>query len=120
MAIFRTLRTYRFIDKDPVVDELRTLVEDRGLMKQLGHVAELAGVARGTVHNLFNGETKQPRNRTVMGIATSIGYRREWVSTEFDLDKELKDARAWNVKERKRTEALREKEGITRKRAKRK
>jgi transcriptional regulator with XRE-family HTH domain len=119
MAIFRTLRTYRFLDKDPVVDELRTLVGDRGLDKQLGHLAELAGVARSTVHNLFNGETKKPQNRTVMGIATSIGYRREWVSTEFDLDTELKAARAWNVKERKRVEELREKAGNPRKRKKR-
>jgi hypothetical protein len=110
MAEFRTLRTYRFIDKDPVCDELRTLVEDRGLMEQLGRVAELAGVAPTTVQNLFNGETRRPQNRTVMGVATSIGYLRKWVSADFNLEEELKAARTWNAKEKKRVAALRAKD----------
>ncbi|HEY2243000.1 MAG TPA: hypothetical protein VGH47_02120 [Xanthobacteraceae bacterium] len=109
MPEFRTLRTYRFIDKDPVCDELRTLVEDRGLMDQLARVAELAGLAPATVQNLFNGETRKPQNRTVMGVATSVGYLRKWVSTEFNLEEELKAARTWNTKEKKRVAALREK-----------
>jgi transcriptional regulator with XRE-family HTH domain len=110
MAEFRVLRSYRFVDKDPVCDELRTLVEDRGLMSQLKRVAELSGLAPSTVNNLFNGETKKPQNRTVMGVASSIGYRREWVSLDFDLEKELKAARAYNEKEKARVAALRAKE----------
>jgi len=116
MVEFRLLRNYRFIDKDPVCDELRTLVTDRGLIDQLARVAELAGLSPTTVHNLFNGETKKPQNRTVMGIASSVGYRREWVSLDFDLEKELAAARKWNAKEKERVAALRPKQPTKRSR----
>lgn len=116
MAEFRLLRKYRFIDKDPVCDELRTLVTDRGLIDELARVAELAGLAPSTVYNLFNGETKKPQNRTVMGIATSIGYRREWVSQDFNLEQELAAARKWNAKEKERVAALRTKQPTKRSR----
>jgi hypothetical protein len=32
MAELRTYRTYRFIEKDPVIDKMRTLVQDGGLI----------------------------------------------------------------------------------------
>jgi hypothetical protein len=119
MAVHKILRTYRFIDKDPVIDELRTLVQDEGLYGRLGVVAELANLAPSTLHNLFHGETRQPRNSTVMGIATSLGYLRTWAkATKLnDIEDELKLARAWNKRERKRQELEREKEKPRKKKA---
>jgi transcriptional regulator with XRE-family HTH domain len=105
---YPVLRTYRFMDKDPVCDEVRTLIQDEGLYEALGKVAILAGIARQTVDKLLNGETKRPQNRTIMAITTGLGYERSWTKKrKFKLEDELEIARAYNVKERKRVAAKR-------------
>lgn len=90
-------RTYRFVNKDPVCDEIATLVDDAGLRgrQNTGKVATLATLAKATVDALLYGETRQPRNSTVMAIATSLGYERTWKRTtnKFELEEELKKAR---------------------------
>jgi hypothetical protein len=97
------LRTYRFIEKDPVVDELRTLVNDVGLSKKLTIVATLANLHPSTVKNLFHGDTKRPQNATAMAIATCVGYTRKWVKEhELNVDKELEVARQWNKREKEK------------------
>jgi hypothetical protein len=117
MTAHKYLRTYRFIDKDPVCDELRTLVQDEGLYTRLKILAELTNLAHSTLHNLFHGGTRRPQNATAMAIGTALGYKREWVKErKLDVEKELEFARAWNIKERKRLEAAREKDKPTRKR----
>jgi len=97
MAYVKVSRTYRFMDKDPVCDELRTLVADAGLSgKKKAHiVAKLATLSPSTIVNLFFGHTRKPQNATVMSIATSLGYERHWQRTtnKWDLDTELKAAR---------------------------
>jgi hypothetical protein len=95
------LRTYRFTDKDPVVDELHTLLEDEGLFQRLRHVAELASLHPSTTHNLFHGKTRRPQNATVMAIITSVGYERKFVRTrKLNFNEELVLARAWNKREK--------------------
>lgn len=90
-------RTYRFTEKDPVCGEVMNLVDEAGLRgkKNTGKIAVLATLAKGTVDALLYGDTKRPRNSTVMAIATSLGYVRTWQRTtnKFDLEAELKDAR---------------------------
>jgi hypothetical protein len=106
------LRTYRFTDKDPVVDELRTLVNDVGLSRKLTIVATLANLHPSTVRNLFHGDTKKPQNATVMGIATCTGHVRKWVKErELNIDEELEVARQWNKREKEKRAA----NGATRK-----
>jgi hypothetical protein len=103
MAIHKVLRTYRFIDKDPVCDELRTLVQDEGMYKRLGNLAELASLHQSTIKNLFEGGTRKPQNATVMAIVTCLGYERKFVRTrKLNADEELVFARAWNKKEKDR------------------
>ena len=110
MAIRKVLRTYRFIDKDPVIDEVRTIVQDEGLYQRLRNVAELAGLAPATIDNMFHGETRRPQNATVMAIVTSLGYARKFVRDQkLNLEEELSVARAWNRKEKKRLDGLRNK-----------
>jgi hypothetical protein len=98
MAELRLYRTYRFLDKDPVIDELRTLVADEALMKRLDLVHQISGVATTTLDNWFNGDTVSPQNRTIMAVATSLGYQRRWVKEDqhWSLDSELKKATAWD------------------------
>lgn len=98
MAELRLHRTYRFRDKDPVIDEIRTLVKDEGLMKKLNIVSQLSGVATSTLDNWFDGDTVSPINRTIMAVTTSLGYRRSWTKDgrKWDLDKELRKAAAWD------------------------
>jgi hypothetical protein len=102
------LRTYRFTEKDPVIDELRTLVNDEGLSKKLVIVATLANLHPSTVKNLFHGGTKKPQNATVMGIVTSLGYQRKWVKErKLNIDEELTFAKQWNKREKEKQAANR-------------
>ncbi len=96
MADLKVYRTYRFIDKDPVIDEIRTLVQDEGLMKKLEIVHQLSGVSTATLDNWFNGDTKSPQNRTICAVTSALGYKRAWQrERSIDLEKELKIAKQW-------------------------
>lgn len=113
MAVHKILRTYRFMDKDPVKDELQTLLQDEGLMSKKGlrQVATLSNLSFSTLDNLFFGDTRKPQNATVMAIATSVGYERKWVKgRKLNIEEELEFARAWNKKEQARLERERAKE----------
>jgi hypothetical protein len=102
-AIVRVYRTYRFIDKDPVIDELRTIVQDENLMRRLGIVSRLSGVSEAALTNWFKGDTKRPQNASVMAVGTALGYERKFVqSRKLNVDAELEFATAWNKKERDR------------------
>lgn len=98
MAVLRLHRTYRFRDKDPVIDEIRTLIRDEGLIKRLNIVSQLSGVATSTVDGWLFGDTISPQNRTLMAVTTSLGYKRTWSKDgrKWDLDKELRKAAAWD------------------------
>jgi len=103
MATHKMLRTYRFIDKDPVIDELRTIVQDEGLYKRLRIVAELSNLSPSTLSALFHGATRKPQNATVMAIATCLGYERTWrKARKLNADEELVLAKAWNKREKER------------------
>lgn len=102
MAELKMYRTYRFRDKDPVIDEIRTLVQHEGLMTKLGIVHELSGVSTSTLENWFNGATISPQNRTICAVTSALGYARTWEKTkDIDVAKELKIAKAWNARQEK-------------------
>jgi hypothetical protein len=95
------------LDKDPVVDELRTLVQDEGMAKKLYNLAELASLSPGTIYNLFEGDTRKPQHATVMAIITCLGYRRQFVKDrKLNVAEELTFARAWNKREHDRMARL--------------
>lgn len=100
MTGFTSYRTYNFIDKDPVIDQMRTLLRDEGLLKKLELVHELSGVSTTTLRNWFDGETKAPQYRTIAAVITSLGYKPAFEkSKDIDIDRELKIARAWAQKQ---------------------
>jgi hypothetical protein len=81
---FITYRAYLFKTKDPVIDELRTIIQDETGDKRLGtktlKAIEVDGGPRATtMRNWFRGETKRPQSATVEACGRALGYRRKWV-----------------------------------------
>ncbi|WLB66015.1 hypothetical protein QIH96_12985 [Bradyrhizobium japonicum] len=101
-GFLRVYRTYNMIDKNPVIDKVRTLVQDEGLIKKLGIVHEISGVSTSTLDNWFNGTTRSPQHATIAAVITSLGYREEFIKEkEIDVDKEREVAAAWLEKQEK-------------------
>ena len=71
-----THNSYNFIDKDPVVDRLRTTVQASSLPYK--EIAVRAGVAPTTVQNLFSGKTRSPSYRTIIAIGSAFGMKLAW------------------------------------------
>jgi hypothetical protein len=77
-------RSYMFKTKDPIIDELRTVIEkanggERLTKKDLKHIEENGGPKKGTMVNWFFGATRRPQNATVEATGRASGYRRVWV-----------------------------------------
>lgn len=64
-------RAYNFKDKDPIIDQLRTAIQEEGM--SYPEVAEVSGVTVQTLYNWFNGDTKKPQHATVMCVVRGIG-----------------------------------------------
>jgi hypothetical protein len=95
-GFLRIYRTYNMVDKNPVIDKVRTLVQDEGLLKNLKAVHEISGVSTSTLDNWFNGATRSPQHATIAAVITSLGYQEEFVKTkEIDVEKERKAGLAW-------------------------
>lgn len=90
-------RSYNFVDKDPVIDELRAVVQREGFMKRGGFakLSTLSGVSISAMDNWFNGETRRPQNASIEAVARAMGYRRagfeHWKEVNFEAA--LKKAR---------------------------
>jgi hypothetical protein len=109
MADLKVLRTYRYIDKNPVIDVMRTALQDVGIgveKKKLRIAAEITGISHSCLEALFHGITRNPQHRTVAGLMTGIGYKEEWKPVrEIDIEKEREVARAWLAKQEKEAAA---------------
>jgi hypothetical protein len=68
------LRTYKFSaeEKDPIIDRIRTLMEDEGVNANQVHVA--SGVAATTIYNWLDGPTRRPQYATTVAVIRSMGY----------------------------------------------
>ncbi|VIO80140.1 hypothetical protein [Bradyrhizobium ivorense] len=100
MADLRLYRTYRYIDKNPVIDRVRTIIQDENLFKRLGIVHEISGVATSTLNNWFHGSTRNPQHATIAAVITSLGYEEQFVKTkDIDVERERKVAADWLAKQ---------------------
>lgn len=70
-------KSYSFVDKDPVVDQVRTAINDAGLTYH--QVSELSDVSVGTLVSWFHGKTRRPQHATIMAVMLGIGYEQRWV-----------------------------------------
>lgn len=75
-----TYKSYRFINKDPMIDKLRTVLQGafpgqkRGMKIQYSAASLASGVKEGTLRNWFEGETKRPQFATLCAVARGAGY----------------------------------------------
>lgn len=79
-GVLKLYRSYSFKDKDPIIDRIRTVMQDEGVSNQ--DVAESSGVSPTTLHNWFKGETLRPQFATVMAVARGMGYDLQLVQTQ--------------------------------------
>jgi hypothetical protein len=79
----KSYRSYLFRNKDPAIDDLRTLVEDvygeKVNNKSLSDMEKNGGPSVGCMRGWFFGITKRPNNTTLEAAGRSFGYRRTWV-----------------------------------------
>lgn len=68
-----TYKSYNFVDKDPIIDEIRTIYEQSGANYTWIH--EHSNVSTGTLTNWFNGTTKKPQAATINAVLRSLGYK---------------------------------------------
>jgi hypothetical protein len=69
-----TYKSYNFVDKDPVIDEIRTVYQDSGVNYKW--IEENSGVTAQTLSNWFNGKTKKPQSATIEAVLRAMGYKR--------------------------------------------
>jgi predicted transcriptional regulator len=75
------LKDYRRIDKDPVIDLIRTAFQQT--KADINAVAEKAFVRPQTIRNWLNGDTKRPWNITADCVLSVLGVSRNpvWTAT---------------------------------------
>ena len=68
-----TYKSYNFIDKDPMIDEVRTIVEASGASYKW--VNGESGVSTQTMAKWFDGSTRRPQAATMNAVLRSLGYK---------------------------------------------
>lgn len=81
---------YRFIDKDPVIDVIRTEAQryNHNLDNHyLAKLSDASGVSIGTLHNWFNGDTRRPQSLSTRFVLEALGvdiiYKRQHDGTNI-------------------------------------
>jgi hypothetical protein len=77
-----TYKSYNFIDKDPIIDEVRTVFQAARVSKQW--VEDHSGVASSTLHAWFDGKTKRPQAATINAVLRSLGKKLGVVDMEAE------------------------------------
>jgi hypothetical protein len=65
-------KSYNFLDKDPVIDKLRMIVQDS--KKSNDQIHALSNVSVSTLRAWFEGQTKRPQFATVNAVGRALGY----------------------------------------------
>jgi hypothetical protein len=98
----KIFRTYSYVDKNPVIDKVRTIMQDEGLFDQLTIASEISNVGRATMANWFHGPTRNPQHHTVAAVITAMGYEEQFVKKRaIDIERERKVAAEWTAKQPK-------------------
>jgi hypothetical protein len=81
-GVVRLYGAYVFKDKDPAIDQLRTLVErhygKRVNNKDLTEITESGGPSTACMRAWFFGKTLRPQNPTLEAAGRAMGYERIW------------------------------------------
>lgn len=70
-------RDYRNIDKDPIIDLIRTEAQRHGNLgpEQLDQISYDSGVSTHTLKNWFFGDTKRPLSITTRFVLEALGCK---------------------------------------------
>jgi transcriptional regulator with XRE-family HTH domain len=68
-----TYKSYNFVEKDPIIDELRTVVQGSGATYKQIH--EDSGVSTQTLANWFSGDTRRPQAASLNAVARALGHK---------------------------------------------
>lgn len=68
-----TYKSYSFRDKDPIIDEVRTVFAKSGATYQ--RVEDDSGVTVKTLRNWFDGGTRRPQAATLNAVLRALGYK---------------------------------------------
>lgn len=74
MARVHLYRTYRWLDKDPAIDAIKTVVQAEKLKHKA--VQDITGVMAGTLDGWFTGGVRKPNNSTLTAVSSGLGYVR--------------------------------------------
>lgn len=71
-SAFRGTYALRKNEKDPVIDAVHTLLDEKG--DAISRVAERANVAPSTISNWIDGDTRCPQHAKIAGTLKALGY----------------------------------------------
>lgn len=79
----RLYSSYMFRNKDPAIDEIRTVMQQHFHKNNLAAedykaVEEQGGPSAGCVKSWFEGKTKRPQNATLEAAGRALGFERVW------------------------------------------
>lgn len=81
-------KSYSFRSKDPVIDELRTLVQDTyGNKIDYGTFTKIeqdGGPTPACLAGWFFGKTKRPQSASIEAAGRALGYQRTWTKMKAD------------------------------------
>lgn len=100
---FHVYRNYSFLNKDPVIDKMRTLIRDEGL--KWHDAAKIADMSPATLDNWFKGSTRRPQFSSIASLTHSLGYSMEFRregNKKIDVEAELKAAADFRLKQAKK------------------
>jgi hypothetical protein len=84
-------RSYMFRSKDPVIDQLRTAIQDK-LGRQFDYgdlkaIEDDGGPTAGAMGSWFWGKTRRPQNSSIEAAGRSMGMMRVWVPLKLEEPK---------------------------------
>ena len=68
-----TYKSYNFTDKDPIIDYIRTIINDSKM--SLKRISDESGVSDNTIRMWLYGETKRPQAASINAVLMAIGYK---------------------------------------------
>jgi transcriptional regulator with XRE-family HTH domain len=68
-----TYKSYNFVDKDPMIDQVRTIVHDSHMTYKA--ISEASGVSAYTIRNWLDGSTRKPQAATVNAVLRTCGHK---------------------------------------------
>jgi transcriptional regulator with XRE-family HTH domain len=74
-------KSYSFVDKDPMIDYIRTIIHESG--ETLTKISENSGVGQQTISKWLYGETMQPRAASINAVLRALGYKLEIVTFKY-------------------------------------